>query len=113
MKRLVRDFIFGIGARLGPFDFTLLPVGAYNEAWQHIHMNPEEAVRAHGDLGGGVLLPIHWATFNLAYHAWQEPIVRSVAAARAAGVQIVTPRPGEKFEAGSPFVNRIWYLKGT
>ena len=47
----------GIGARLGPFDLTLLPIGAYNDAWQAIHMDPEEAVRAHGDLGGRVLLP--------------------------------------------------------
>jgi L-ascorbate metabolism protein UlaG (beta-lactamase superfamily) len=57
-----------IGARLGPFDLTLLPVGAYNEAWKAIHMDPEEAVQAHGDLGGRVLLPVHWATFNLAFH---------------------------------------------
>ena len=41
-----------IGARLGPFDLTLLPVGAYNDAWHAIHMDPEEAMRAHGDLGG-------------------------------------------------------------
>lgn len=46
----------------------------------------------------------------MAYHAWAEPILRSVAAARAQGMQIVTPRPGEKFEFGVPFVNKAWYL---
>ena len=70
-----------IGARLGPFDLTLLPIGAYNDAWHAIHMDPEEAVRAHGDLGGRVLLPIHWATFNLAFHRWAEPVQRLLAAA--------------------------------
>ena len=74
-------------------------------------MDPESAVRAHRDLGATTLLPVHWATFNLAYHAWSEPVLRSVAAARAQGVQIITPRPGEKFEFGVPFVNEAWYLK--
>ena len=74
-----------IGARLGPFDLTLLPVGAYNDAWHAIHMDPEEAVRAHGDLGGRVLLPIHWATFNLAFHRWAEPVQRVLRRRRPGG----------------------------
>jgi len=32
-------------------------------------MTPEETVNAYGQLGGGLLVPIHWATFNLALHA--------------------------------------------
>ena len=39
-----------IGADHGPFDLTLMPVGAYHPAWPDIHMNPEEAVRAHLDI---------------------------------------------------------------
>jgi L-ascorbate metabolism protein UlaG (beta-lactamase superfamily) len=75
-------------------------------------MSPESAVRAHQDLGAKTLLPVHWATFNLAYHAWDDPIVRTLKAAQAQGLQVITPRPGEKFDAGVPFVNRAWYLKG-
>ena len=41
-----------IGARLGPFDLTLLPIGAYGDQWPDIHLTPEDAWRAHGDLGG-------------------------------------------------------------
>lgn len=58
-----------IGADHGPFDLTLLPIGAYNTAWPDIHMNPEEAVRAHLDVtdsGSGMLVPVHWGTFRLA-----------------------------------------------
>jgi L-ascorbate metabolism protein UlaG (beta-lactamase superfamily) len=97
--------------RLGAPELALIKIGAYGATWRDIHMDPESAVRAHRDLGATPLLPVHWATFNLAYHAWAEPILRSVAAARAQGVQIVTPRPGEKFEFGVPFVNKAWYLK--
>ena len=102
-----------IRERLGSPELALIKIGAYGDTWLDIHMNPEAAVRAQRDLGAATLLPVHWGTFNLAYHAWEEPIVRTVAAARAQGVQIVTPRPGEKFEAGVPFVNRTWNLKGT
>jgi len=86
-----------IGARHGPFDLTLLPIGAYNRSWPDIHMNPEEAVRAHLDLnsaGGGVLVPIHWCTFRLAPHPWAEPADRLLVAATAEEVDIAVPRPG-------------------
>ncbi len=100
-----------IRERLGAPDLAMVKVGAYG-AWENIHMNPEDAVRASQDLGAKTMLPVHWATFNLAYHAWDEPILRSVKAAKAAGVAIVTPRPGEKVEAGVAFVNREWYAQG-
>jgi L-ascorbate metabolism protein UlaG (beta-lactamase superfamily) len=96
--------------RLGAPELAMIKIGAYGATWLDIHMDPESAVRAHRDLGATTLLPVHWATFNLAYHPWAEPILRSVAAARAQGVQMVTPRPGEKFESGAPFVNQAWYL---
>lgn len=99
----------GIGARLGPFDLTLLPVGAYNDAWHAIHMDPEEAVRAHGDLGGQVLLPVHWATFNLAFHRWSEPVERLLAAAGARGVDVVVPQPGERVDVLDPSPLRDWW----
>jgi L-ascorbate metabolism protein UlaG (beta-lactamase superfamily) len=91
-----------IGARLGPFDLTLLPVGAYNDAWHAIHMDPEEAMRAHGDLGGRVFLPIHWATFNLAFHRWSEPAQRVVAAAGRVGAQVIVPLPGQRIDVLDP-----------
>ncbi|RBY93825.1 hypothetical protein DQ244_00060 [Blastococcus sp. TBT05-19] len=98
-----------IGARLGPFDLTLLPIGAYNDAWHAIHMDPEEAVRAHGDLGGGILLPIHWATFNLAFHRWAEPVQRLLAAAGPRGIEVAIPQPGERIDVLDPPPLRDWW----
>ena len=52
-----------------------MPVGAYHPGWPDIHMNPEDAVRAHRDVtDAGLLVPIHWATFRLAPHPWSEPV---------------------------------------
>ena len=103
-----------IGARHGPFDLTLLPIGAYNKSWPDIHMNPEEAVQAHLDLNasapGGVLVPIHWGTFRLAPHPWAEPADRLLDAA-ASAVDIAVPRPGGRVVPGSgAAVDRWWRL---
>lgn len=102
------------GAALGPFDLTLLPIGAYDEAWPDIHMNPEEAVRAHADLcvgdpGHGLLVPIHWATFNLAFHGWSEPVRRMVEAARAAGTAVAVPMPGQRIDPNGVPVRDSWW----
>jgi L-ascorbate metabolism protein UlaG (beta-lactamase superfamily) len=95
-----------IGERYGPFDLTVLPIGAYDRRWRDVHLDPAEAVQCHldvqaaadGDVAGGVLLPIHWATFDLAFHRWAAPAdwVREEAAER--GVAVALPRPGERFE---------------
>jgi len=98
-----------IGERLGPFDVTMLEVGAYGKAWPDWHLGPEQAIRAHGMLRGEVLVPIHWGLFDLANHGWTAPIERTLVAAEAADVTVVTPRPGESFEPGSPPpVDRWW-----
>ena len=99
-----------IRERLGAPEMALIKVGAYGDTWMDIHMNPESAIQAYQDLGATTLLPVHWATFNLAYHDWAEPVVRTVLAARAKGAQVVTPRVGEKFEFGLPFDSKPWYL---
>jgi L-ascorbate metabolism protein UlaG (beta-lactamase superfamily) len=101
-----------IGAEHGPFDLTLMPIGAYNKSWPDIHMNPEEAVRAHRDVtDAGLLVPIHWCTFRLAPHPWAEPVERMLAAADDAGVQTAVPKPGDRVVAGAAgTIDRWWEL---
>lgn len=99
-----------IRTRLGAPELALIKVGAYGDTWMDIHMNPESAIQAMQDLGATTLLPVHWATFNLAYHDWAEPVLRTLAAAKAQGVQVVTPRVGEPYVFGGAFANTAWYL---
>ena len=68
-----------IGARLGPFDACLLPIGAFEPRWymRYVHMTPEEAVCAYEELCQGMverstLVPIHWGTFRIADDALSE-----------------------------------------
>ena len=98
-----------IGKRLGPFDVTLLEIGAYHAAWSDIHCGPEQAVQAHLDLRGAVMLPIHWGTFNLSLHAWTEPAERVMVAAERRGVTLALPQPGGRFEpVATPVAHRWW-----
>ncbi|MFJ8130124.1 MBL fold metallo-hydrolase [Streptomyces hydrogenans] len=102
-----------IGAAHGPFDVTMIQIGAYAEFWPDIHMTPEEGVRAHLDLQGGgpagVLLPIHWGTFNLAPHPWAEPGEWTRDAAAAAGQAVALPRPGQPFEPAGKLPVDAWW----
>jgi L-ascorbate metabolism protein UlaG (beta-lactamase superfamily) len=98
-----------IGSDYGPFDLTLMPVGAYHPGWPDIHMNPEDAVRAHRDVtDGGLLVPIHWATFRLAPHPWSEPVERLLVAAEGDGVRLATPKPGQRIEPASARLDPWW-----
>jgi L-ascorbate metabolism protein UlaG (beta-lactamase superfamily) len=89
-----------VGARLGGFDLVMLEVGAWHPAWGDIHLGPENALRALDLLGGGALLPIHWGTFDLALHAWDEPAETLIALAERARARVVTPRLGRPFLPG-------------
>ncbi|MEU4470468.1 MBL fold metallo-hydrolase [Micromonospora sp. NPDC023888] len=98
-----------IGAEHGPFDVTLMQIGAYDHAWPTIHMFPEEAVTAHLDLRGGLFVPVHWATFNLALHDWSEPVDRLWAEAKARDVRLAVPRPGERVVVDEPPAVDGWW----
>jgi L-ascorbate metabolism protein UlaG (beta-lactamase superfamily) len=105
------DHFRAIQQHYGATELNLIKIGAYGTppSWLDIHMDPESAVRANQDLGGGFLLPVHWATFNLSYHAWDEPILRTLRAAAADHTRVLTPRVGEAVEIGKPFTNVEWY----
>jgi len=87
-----------IRARLGPFDLVMLEVGAFHPAWGDIHLGPENALEAWQLLGGGAFLPVHWGTFSLAMHAWDEPAETLLALAPTHGVQLVMPQLGQPVE---------------
>jgi L-ascorbate metabolism protein UlaG (beta-lactamase superfamily) len=96
------DGYAAIGAEHGPFDATLVQIGAYGPDWPDIHMTPEEALNAHLDLRGGLLIPVHWCTFVLAFHDWSEPADWLWREATARDVRLAVPRPGERVDVLSP-----------
>jgi len=87
-----------IRERLGPFDLVMLEVGAFHPAWGDIHLGPVNALEAWSLLGGGAFLPVHWGTFSLAMHAWDEPAETLLALGAARNVPLVMPRLGQAVE---------------
>lgn len=87
-----------IRERLGPFDLVMLEVGAFHESWGHIHLGPANALEALELLGGGALLPVHWGTFNLALHAWDEPAETLWRLGQERGTRLIMPRAGAPVE---------------
>lgn len=82
-------FFEEIGERLGPFDASLIPIGAYEPRWfmGAAHMNPEEAVKVYQQLqSGGAFVPMHWGTFRLTFEDPLEPPQRTREAWRRAGL---------------------------
>jgi L-ascorbate metabolism protein UlaG (beta-lactamase superfamily) len=100
-----------IGELYGPFDATLVQIGAYDTAWPDIHMMPEEGVAAHLDVRGDVMIPVHWGTFTLAFHPWGEPVDRAWREAKDRGVTLAVPRPGERIEIDNPPPVDPWWTE--
>ncbi|WP_206513032.1 MBL fold metallo-hydrolase [Larkinella soli] len=98
-----------IGEKYGPFDLALLECGAYNEKWIDIHMLPEQTAQAQLDVRAEVLMPIHWAKFNLALHPWRDPIRRLTQRAAQLGSRLATPRIGEVLVLGEPVPTAPWW----
>jgi L-ascorbate metabolism protein UlaG (beta-lactamase superfamily) len=98
-----------IRERLGPFDLVMLEVGGLHPSWGDMHLGPENALKALALLGGGPFLPVHWGTFSLAMHAWDQPAERLLELGPKAGAQLVMPRLGEPVEpAHEPHAEPWW-----
>ena len=73
---------------MGPVDWALLPIGAYDPAFimRPSHLNPEEALQACQDLRARHMVPMHFGTFDLTDEPPGEPLSRLQAAAARQGL---------------------------
>jgi len=97
-----------IRERLGPFDLVMLEIGAFHPAWGDIHLGPDNALKAHAMLGG-VLMPVHWGTFALAMHAWDQPPERLLKLAADTGTQLFMPLLGQPAEPAHSDIVEPWW----
>ena len=95
------DELAEIGRRFGPFDLSIIEIGAAHPAWAGIHLGPANAMRAFEMLGGGTFLPVHWGTFDLALHKWNEPAETLLKLAVENGARVLTPPLGRAIEPTS------------
>ena len=98
-----------IGSKLGPFDIAMIEVGQYNQSWPDWHSGPEQAVNASVRVRAATMLPVHWALFQLAPHAWTEPEERAFLAAQLQHVQLWTPEPGQSIQPTAANTSVRWW----
>ena len=83
-------------------DIALLPIGAYKprEWFKEIHLHPDTALRAFGDLRARILIPIHWGTFKISDEPMNEPPDILSRSARQSGLekQVCILQNGEMYE---------------
>ena len=103
------DLFEKVGELYGPFDATLIKIGAYGRTWPDIHIGPNEAIKVNEMVRGQLMMPIHWGTFNLSYHGWTEPAERVIVAAARTDTRIVIPKVGQMFEPASPPAVERWW----
>lgn len=102
----------------GGFDLVMLEIGAYDELWANIHLGPDCAVETVQHMltrtgRPALLMPIHWGLFDLALHAWDQPIERAVELSQAAGIRLFTPVPGEPTDCHPTEVSfEPWWRQG-
>jgi L-ascorbate metabolism protein UlaG (beta-lactamase superfamily) len=98
-----------IRTRLGPFDLVMLEVGGLHPSWGDIHLGPEHALEALALLGGGAFLPVHWGTFALALHDWDQPAETLLTLGPKQGARLLMPRLGEPIEPAHVHTATPWW----
>ncbi len=98
-----------IRERLGPFDLVMLEVGAFHPSWGDMHLGPHNALRAHALLGAPAFLPVHWGTFSLAMHAWDQPAEVLFEEARTRSLPLMMPRLGQPAEPAQLDLPEPWW----
>lgn len=97
-----------IGDRFGGFDVAMIETGAWHPAWDEIHLGPLQAVRMHELVRARALVPIHWGTFNLALHAWDEPILHVQELMENRSSALLAPVAGGTVAPDHPHVAPAW-----
>ena len=93
------DFI-EIRNRLGPVDFAMIPIGAYDPQWfmSYSHVNPEEALNIAKDLDAKISIGMHWGTFILTDEPVLEPRERLNKITNQTNINFYTVTPGNIIE---------------
>ncbi|MGF1728787.1 MBL fold metallo-hydrolase [Photobacterium kasasachensis] len=104
-----------IGERLGPFDLSFIEVAANVkngkgypvEGWGH--MQAAHTMQAHLDVRAEKLFPVHWSTYELFLHRWDEPVNDLIAESEVHNTELVTPLVGESLDFSQPVRTTYWW----
>ncbi|EGU50362.1 hypothetical protein VIOR3934_07889 [Vibrio orientalis CIP 102891 = ATCC 33934] len=104
-----------IGDKYGPFDLAFIEVAANVkegkgfpvENWGH--MQAKHTMQAFKDLKAENLFPVHWSTYELFAHRWDEPMTDLIVEAEISGANLVTPMVGETLKMTDDLRTSYWW----
>ncbi|RCS70110.1 MBL fold metallo-hydrolase [Vibrio casei] len=104
-----------IGERMGPFDVAFMEVAANVkkgrgfpvENWGH--MQARHTVKAFHDVKAKSLFPVHWSTYELFTHKWDEPIQDLMLEVKRKPISLLTPLVGQSIYLHSPQAKIKWW----
>lgn len=104
------DHFKEIYEKFGAMDFIILENGQYDKSWEAIHLLPDQGIQVAKDLKAKWIVPVHWGTFSISYHAWDDPIKQITALASQQGINVATPLIGQivDFNSIEQFQNQWW-----
>ena len=105
------DHFQKIQEKYGDFDLVLMECGQYNTMWPSTHMTPEFSVQASTELHAKAAMPIHWGTFKLSSHPWDDPVERFIKKALEENLAAITPKIGETVNYGEydRYIDHKWW----
>ena len=95
--------------KYGDLDLALIDSGQYDNRWKSTHMIPEESVEAGKILRAKTIIPIHWGTFRLANHPWDDSVERFTREAEKQNINFIAPKIGETVNYGAEYKNIKWW----
>lgn len=104
------DHFSEINRRYGPFDLAFLENGQYSWMSREVHMHPEDVVKSFSDLDAKVLIPIHWAMFQLSRHPWYDPVTRLAALTEENDHTLYVPKIGEIMNIRAEHTLDEWWI---
>lgn len=92
------QFFKDIRERIGDVDLLLLECGQYDQSWGQIHSFPEQGIEIIKDVNADWTIPVHWATFCICNHAWNDSIIKISRYAKEQGRNLATPKIGQTIQ---------------
>jgi L-ascorbate metabolism protein UlaG (beta-lactamase superfamily) len=102
------DIFKEIGEKYGTFNLAFIEIDGWNAGWPNTHMFPQEVIQTMKDIKSNLLLPTHWAVFDLALHEWDESIKLVSALAEKEDIKLLTPVMGQKITPEITQTEKWW-----
>jgi Predicted Zn-dependent hydrolases of the beta-lactamase fold len=82
-----------IAKQFPKINLAIIENGQYNEQWSHIHLMPEDLLKACKELNANKTITVHHSKYALSKHPYNEPL-KNNEMLKKNGIQLIEPQIG-------------------